>query len=128
MSSDYYGKIEQALARQQREEESRQSARDRAAHESCASLRIADLAKILFDTVKDSERNLIGHVKRTVASLDLRSGIFARVVSALRASGFLGRKLREAASTAFSLRRYPWPLPQASGRRPDLRRPGGGCL
>ena len=30
------------------------------------------------------------------------------------------RKLREAASTAFSLRRYPWPLPQASGRRPDL--------
>src|SRR5215510_2196216 len=71
MSSDYYGKIEQALARQQREEESRQSARDRAAHESCASLRIADLAKILFDAVKDSERNLVGHVRRTVASLDL---------------------------------------------------------
>jgi hypothetical protein len=71
MSSGNFEKIERALARQRREEESRQNLLDGAAQASCASLRIADLAKILFDAVKDSERNLIGHVKRTVASLDL---------------------------------------------------------
>src|SRR5262245_51189768 len=70
MPSDNYRKIEDALARQ-RGAENHQSVLDRAAHESCASLRVADLAKILFDAVKDSERTLIGHVKRTVVSLDL---------------------------------------------------------
>jgi len=71
MPSDNYRKIEDALARQRREEESRQGTLDRAAQLSCASLRIADLAKILFDAIKDSERSLIGHVKRTVECLDL---------------------------------------------------------
>jgi hypothetical protein len=71
VSSDNYRKIEDALARQRREEESRQSTLDRAAQSSCASLRIADLANILSDALKDSERRLIGHVRRTVASLDL---------------------------------------------------------
>ena len=71
MSSDNYRKIEDALARQRREEGGRQSTLDRAAQVSCASLRVTDLAKILFDALKDSERNLIGHVKRTVECLDL---------------------------------------------------------
>jgi len=60
VSSDNYRKIEDALARQRREEEGRQSTLDRAAQESCASLRIADLGNVISDTVKDSERNLIG--------------------------------------------------------------------
>ena len=71
MPSENYRKIEQALARQRREEESRQNVLDRGAQASCADLRITDLAKILSDAFKDSERNLVGHVKRTVASLDL---------------------------------------------------------
>src|SRR5262245_41682348 len=71
MPSENYRKIEQALARQRREEESRQNVLDRVAKASCADLRITDLAKILFDTIKDSERNLIGHVKRMLACLDL---------------------------------------------------------
>jgi len=70
MPSDNYRNIEDALARQ-RGAENHQSTLDRAAQESCASLRIVDLAKVLFDTVKDSERNLIGHVKRMFATLDL---------------------------------------------------------
>src|SRR5262245_15558677 len=71
MPSDNYRKIEDALARQRREEGSHQSTFDRAAQETCASLRIVDLAKVLFDAVKYSERNLIGHVKRMFETLDL---------------------------------------------------------
>jgi len=71
VTSDAYRKVERALARQRREEESRQSVLDRATQESCASLRIADLANVSSDTVKDSERNLIGHVKRMFALLDV---------------------------------------------------------
>ena len=70
MSSGNFEKVERARARQRREEESRQSTLDRAAQESCASLRIADLGNVISDTIKDSERNLIGHVKRMFALLD----------------------------------------------------------
>src|SRR5262245_58985144 len=71
MPSDNYRKIEAALARQRREEEGRESTLDRAAQVSCSSLRISDLAKILSDAFRDSERNLIGHVWRMITALDL---------------------------------------------------------
>jgi hypothetical protein len=71
MPSDHYREVERALARQRHEVKNRESALNRAALESCASLRIADLAQVLSDAVKSSERNLIGHVTRMLALRDM---------------------------------------------------------
>jgi hypothetical protein len=71
MPFENYRKIEQALARQRREIEGRQSALDRAAHESCASLRILDVANVISDAIESSERNVIGHVRRMFVLRDV---------------------------------------------------------